>query len=562
MELNLHIIADDLLKYAPNYNSQLSIKEDYHIRRLRFPALFDGSKTHHNLLYIAQSKLLTEESIACINLKTSLIVIGRPPKSLLSKDVNLIWVDPETSLSELFAKVTELFNEYSLWFDSLQDVLVTRKRLNQLAELSIPIVRRSIYLVDSFLQTVFATSPSENVITADAFSALGTDVCTDATIDGIKTRDANKLLDNNNPALSALTIDRFSANANASETPFILADLNSHSTLLSKNIFLEGHLVATLSFGQKPDGSGNIGIKNDSKNNSKTDSRSNSKINSKNNNDCFTKRDYALLLILADVLKKAMTYKEEWNTSATQSVHKLVHILLSEQKPHLEVIDAALKTMAWQIDDAYYCVVAVAGNLYYPMGLLSASAKRVCAICPQTIYSIYEDKIVFIVNAEHSTLSQEETLDLIVQRLAHLELDFGVSNIFNGFWSLHDHYRLAIAAIEFGTKKSTAVSYHRFESHMMDYLIQKCRESTSLDSVIPRGLIQLRRYDQKYGTNLLNILKVYFKHDMRIALAAKELYLHRNTLTAKIAQIKFLTRMDFEADPEIRLSIMVALRMM
>jgi DNA-binding PucR family transcriptional regulator len=96
----------------------------------------------------------------------------------------------------------------------------------------------------------------------------------------------------------------------------------------------------------------------------------------------------------------------------------------------------------------------------------------------------------------------------------------------------------------------------------MDYIVEKCRESMSIDAIIPRGLTQLKRYDKKYGTNLVQILAVFLRLDMRVAPAARELYLHRNTLTSKISQIRFITRMDFENDPEVRMALMVSLRML
>jgi DNA-binding PucR family transcriptional regulator len=101
-----------------------------------------------------------------------------------------------------------------------------------------------------------------------------------------------------------------------------------------------------------------------------------------------------------------------------------------------------------------------------------------------------------------------------------------------------------------------------FEEHILDDRILKCNEATPLEAVIPRGVVQLKRYDEKYGTDYVQTLWVYLRHDMRVAPAARELFLHRNTLTHKIAQIKFITRLDFENDPEVRLRTLIALRMM
>ena len=279
----------------------------------------------------------------------------------------------------------------------------------------------------------------------------------------------------------------------------------------------------------------------------------------------FSKRDYALLLVMADALKNGLTYMEEWNTSAPRAVDAMLQLLLAGEQIQESGIDTTLKKMAWHEGDTYYCIVAVPNNPLYPSGLLTATAKRTAAQIKQMIYTVYQNTMVFIINADQSTLAQDETLNLLVTQLEHLETSIGVSNIFDGFHLLKSNFDLAMAAQRIGSASDAAYGttrpYHRFETHFLDFLIQKCRESISLEAVIPRGLVQLRRYDQKYGTNLVHILAVFLCHDMRVAPAARELFLHRNTLTSKISQIRFLTRMDFENDPEVRLCLMVSLKM-
>jgi hypothetical protein len=509
LELNLHIIAEDLALYCP----QTSFEEDYPIRRLRFPALFDGQETRRSLLYIVEAATLTPVNIANVTECSSLLVIGQPPKALFARHCNIAWIEDVVTLARLFSEVAGLFASYGLWSDRLQDVLITKKRLSKLAELSLNVVGRPIYLVDSFLQVLFHVSHD-----------LETPVA---------SQNEPVMLDNDNPELSVLALDRFGAGTHTHEQPFVLGK-GTNEALLSQNIFIDGHLIATLAFGLEYVGK----------------------------RQPFNNRDYSLLLVLADAVQKGLTYKDEWNTSAPNSVAELVRALLRGERVASKNIDSALMSMAWHDDDAYCCIVAVPADPLYPSGLLAAIAKRAAANASQMIYVVNDQVIVFVVNVDHSTLAIDEIVELIIAQLGTVQAALGVSNICNGFRALEANYHLAQVAAELGTKKNSDLPWHRFEDYFMDYLQLKCTDSTPLEAMLPRGVLQLARYDEKYGTDLVNILRVYLKHDMRVATAARELFLHRNTLTSKISQISFLTRMDFENDPNVRLRLMIALWMM
>ncbi|MCL2339564.1 MAG: helix-turn-helix domain-containing protein [Actinomycetia bacterium] len=505
MEINLHVIVEDLIAYRPKSH----LVDEYSVRRLRFPVIYDGQKTRRSLLYILEATSLSAEAIDNIVDNSSLVVIGEPPKTLLDKPVNLVWVSQSVSLPKLFNEIVEYFSMYELWENHIQRALISKKRLKRLAELSAPIVRRPMYLIDSHMQTIFAN------IDEEAYDLpLGYQ---------------NPVIDNNNPSIGIYALERFQEKSYSFTTPFVLPTHNGYRTL-NQNIFIENSLAGTLSFDE-------IG-------------------------GPFTNRDMTLITLLADYIANGMTFHEEWNTSAPKQLDVQVHRLLENQVTVLEETDAALKSIAWGMDNAYYCIVAVPLNPLYPNGLLAAAAKHTCTRTSQTIYTVHEHRMVFIVNADHSTLAQNETLDILATELEKLNVYIGVSNIFNGFWGLTNQYNLAVAACELGPQRHGARPYYRFEDYFMDYVVSVCKSSTTLESIIPRGLIQLKRYDEKYETNMLHILGVFLKHDMRIASAARELFLHRNTLTAKISQIKFITRLDFEDNPEIRLQTLVALYMM
>jgi hypothetical protein len=505
MELNLHIIIEDLAGYA----LQSRIEEDYDVRRLRSAALFDGNATRRGLLYVVEASLLTSEDIRKVTEQSSLLLIGRPPRALLKKSCNLAWTENLVPFSRLFSDVVTIFTDYELWNNRMMRALITKKHLRYLGELASPLIRRPLYLIDSHLQMVFSVVDEESYEVPSDYQM--------------------PVIDNNDPGLGIYALDRFYDDALAFHEPFLLSTEQRYGTLV-QNIFIDEHLVATLSFDE-------VG-------------------------GAFTKRDYALIVVLGDFIRSGITYRDEWNTSVPQLLDEQIHILLSGSRVDLEDLDVALKSLAWLTEETYYCLIAVPLNPLYPSGLLAATAKLACARASHMIYTIHDERMVFIVNADHATISQQETAELLVEELGRLQVRIGVSNIYGQFWSLSSHYRLAVVAAEIGSETKPDEPYYRFEDYFMEYLFFCCKESTPLEAVIPRGLLQLKRYDEKYRTDFVNVLHVFLRHDMRTATAARELFLHRNTLSHKISQIKFITRLDFENDPDVRLRLLVALKML
>ncbi|HBT94993.1 MAG TPA: hypothetical protein DEB24_02290 [Coriobacteriia bacterium] len=507
MELNLHIIAEDL----GIDNDRRRISEDISVRRLRFPALFDGGPIKSNLLYVVEAAVLGGDMLSLVTENSCLLILGEPCRELFDTTGNFVWMDDPEALSKVFSRLVELFLTYNSWESELNQVLVSKKKLKNIGAISAPIIKRPLFLIDSYMQVVFEVVD---------------EACCDLPEDYRKP-----VMDNNNPMMGVFALERFSDEAVVRRHSFTVSD-DSKTRMLCRNIFVSEHPIATIFFDE-------VG-------------------------GSFTERDYSLIGILAEALEGGMTYLEEWNTSVPQRLDEQIHQLLEGRPVRREALDTALRSIAWRSDDSYCCVVGIPRNKLYPTGLLSALAKSIAGHARMMIYTIHTDRILFIINTDHATFSLEEGLEFISKDLGNLEIDIGVSNIFDGFWLLGFNYRLASAAAgSAGSAEGGGTKpYHLFEDHMIDFMISRVKKYAPAESLVPRSLIQLKRYDEKYGTDLLITLAAYLKNDMRIAPTARELYMHRNTLTNKISRIKFLMRTDFEEDAEARLRILIALRML
>ncbi|MDR1184039.1 MAG: helix-turn-helix domain-containing protein [Coriobacteriales bacterium] len=505
MELNLHIIVEDLREYEP----QSRIEEDYDIRRLRSPALFDGSATRRDLLYVVAAAQLTFEGIEKVAAHASLLIVGEPPQQLLKRPCNLAWVEADVALARLLSEVAEIFSAYAAWGDRMRDALIAKKRLEYLGELASPLIRRPLYLVDSHLQVIFSVVDNRHYKLPEDYLP--------------------PTISDDDPASRSFVPDWLHGDASACRRPFMPPTPRSYRTLV-QNIFLGERLAASLSF----DEVGGV----------------------------FTKRDHVLIAVLADLIGKGLTYHDGWNASIPQFLDEQIHELLDGRQPSVENLDRALKALVWLPEEAYCCIVASPLDPLCPEGLLAAAAKRVCSEASQMLYVIHDQRMVFVINVDRSTRSPEKSVELLLHRLDKLQVRVSTSTVFNHFRVLGSHYQLALAAQRIGAERTPEKPCYRFEDYFMENLIATVGLSIPLEAMIPRGLVKLRCYDEQYGTNFVPVLRTYLRHGTKNAPAARELFLHRNTLFKKIAQIKFITGLDFEGDLEVRLSTLIALYMM
>ncbi|WP_273844843.1 helix-turn-helix domain-containing protein [Rubrobacter calidifluminis] len=74
-----------------------------------------------------------------------------------------------------------------------------------------------------------------------------------------------------------------------------------------------------------------------------------------------------------------------------------------------------------------------------------------------------------------------------------------------------------------------------------------------------RGLISpLVSYDRKHNSDLVRTLRVFFEANANASEAAERLFLHRNSMTYRLARISELTGLDLK-DPSARLALQLGL---
>lgn len=157
---------------------------------------------------------------------------------------------------------------------------------------------------------------------------------------------------------------------------------------------------------------------------------------------------------------------------------------------------------------------------------------------------------------------QDETDSLPVFEETLLRMGYvgGVSNPFSDLNQILDYMRQAVYAVERGRDSGQPLNF--FQNHALSYLIDVCTREMPTGILLPRGLIALRRQDEKRGTKYLHTLDMYLQKEMRVTQTAEALYIHRSSLLKRLEQIRRLLGDDDLAQPETRLYYRICLAML
>ena len=115
------------------------------------------------------------------------------------------------------------------------------------------------------------------------------------------------------------------------------------------------------------------------------------------------------------------------------------------------------------------------------------------------------------------------------------------------------------AAEVVGAEEGSGTGY--YENYIVDQLINSVKDRDILNSFAEMSLGPLRKYDKEHGTNLVQTLAVYFDCNGNVSIAAKKLFLHRNSLIYRMDRIKEVLNTDLRNPTEL-LTLQVGLRVL
>ncbi|HWR45663.1 PucR family transcriptional regulator [Sporomusa sp.] len=182
---------------------------------------------------------------------------------------------------------------------------------------------------------------------------------------------------------------------------------------------------------------------------------------------------------------------------------------------------------------------------------------------PLSLVSERTGKIVVLVAYTGILTQHDPELYAKLQKSFHdnytLKISLGVGTAATDISSVRQSYQDALTCLTLG-RTIKGAGHITYPHEIASYSLLANSDTTSLlTHVCGTILAKLDNTDTVHGTELVKTLEKYLECDKNLTDSARELYIHRNTLTNRLERIQDITSLDF-SNRELLFSLRLALR--
>ena len=219
----------------------------------------------------------------------------------------------------------------------------------------------------------------------------------------------------------------------------------------------------------------------------------------------------------------------------------LDHIYVRE-----EIIEGYLRKRGWHVDDRYYCVLAqIEGE---------GGIAKLPFLARQLRSGIMRDAVVLVHGTEVACVVRADEYPYNISRLSsdlgpvadRFRAKMGVSCPFHDFRELRRYHDSCRTAISYGALESPQRVVSFFDDYAARHLEHVLFNRSINEVLLDARAVDIKRHDDVQGQSLLQTLLVYLECGQNKTLAAKQLFVHRNTLVYRIGVIEKVAGIDLE----------------
>lgn len=271
--------------------------------------------------------------------------------------------------------------------------------------------------------------------------------------------------------------------------------------------------------------------------------------------------DLYLFQQFADYVRQALGYRN--NTVAGQLVtpraifEQLLECFPVSRASMDRALDLINRNLAdGTIDDYKWCCTVIRSGSQGKNLPERYLCEMLEGLIPNSFAFLFDENLVsfgLIRREEHRSDTVCQALEPF---LSDMNLRAGVSRTFRDPFHARDFYLQALCALDTGYERDPEKSCYLFGDYVLDYMLQNCCGTFRSSQVIAPEFVRLRNCDG--SVDYIETLRVYLDNDCNASKAAREMYLHRSTLVARLEQIRKYVDLD---SPERRLYLRICLHL-
>jgi len=504
MRLSLELIKERLGSIVKYHRFGLSAAH----MNLPRPIFYSGEAIlNSNTLYISIAASLPAKMMFMPG--SSLVCIDVPPNCYHNETLNLLVVDKFEDILLLGNKIHDIYNTFDSWEFNLQQSTPERNDIQYLLEISDPIFENGISVMDSDFKIIaqspylLSVSNSENEL--DEFGNLPIE------------------------QVNLFKNDELYQQIQGKREVFIYPQGLKPYKALCKNIFWNDQFIF--------------------------------RIVIHDHNREFRNSDFLLLDHFAHYISQVSEYYSPLYPMGNSYLLSLFQNIIMGNAYNQTDFDKELIKIGWSHNNVYCIAYIQPSSQDRHIATLTYFCNVIMRDFKKTFAFIHGTKIIVIINKVHLVETEDEFFTKIFIFIREGNFRAGFSDCFVGLNNLKAYCHEAEIALEIGTECSPNIWIHKFSDYVFTYILNKITDDLPSELLVSPILSRLEEYDRENGTNLLKTLQVYVNNKLNAVQTAKDLFIHRSTMTYRLERIKEIGQTDFR-NPDELLHIQLSMRLL
>ena len=261
----------------------------------------------------------------------------------------------------------------------------------------------------------------------------------------------------------------------------------------------------------------------------------------------FTLGQVTLVTYVKNIIEQAAMSIPDFQILSSKDnsfVYQLLkHVYLKES-----IIENSLTARGWKVYDEYYCLIFSCNQKKKEKAILqNFLTQELSRTFPSALILDYKDDVV-VISRNYDFAYDREILRRKLEVMAEkFTLVSGISSVFYDFKELKRYYDECKLAIKYGKEISPDTRIHFFEDYIINHLTRFIFVENGRNQFINPKVELLHRNDIRNGTEYVKTLLAFFLYGQSKSMAAEKMHLHRNSLVYRLDTIYKLSGIDCNA---------------
>lgn len=458
-----------------------------------------GTALENNRIYISKPDMLPPQQ----NLNDSMLLIcaeGMPSLAYQHCGCPLL-VARDTGIMDIFNEILAIFERYEIWEKSLKQILSTNANIQEMVQITGPLLMNDITVVDKDLHIIAAASYRRGVHgQPEVISAVN-------------------LYDSMPIELADKYQQGFMENLTKKDSYF--ADYGCYC----KNVFIENQYWGNLSVFPM------LGPLKPS--------------------------DPYIFDIMADAIIQALHISSVSVQKEIRTEERIIRKLMDGESVETELLEVFNQPCSDSESERYLflCIRIPEDFRKVTHDYLAESLHKVF---PKLILFEFGGILAGVNDFNNCVLEYDAFLLQLSELITKFKSQAGISNRFSHLQNIRYYYNQALWALNLGISDGHGSFLHHFHDYALRYLMLNSSGFFTAKYVSPQNLLALQKYNKTSDVDYWGTLRCYLDEERNIAKTAKRLGIHRNTTIQRIERIESLLSMDLD-NPMVRLWLRVSI---